>query len=58
MQLIGEMCQGSLRLSFLFFNPKKMDACLYSPDVSSSRITGLLSTHQLQWEATRTCHYS
>ena len=29
MQLIGEMCQGSLRLSFLFFNPKKMDACLY-----------------------------
>ena len=32
-----------------------MNACLYSPDVSSSCTTGLLSTHKLQWEATRTC---
>ena len=35
---------------------KLMDACLYSPEVSSSRATGSLSTHKLQWEATTTRH--
>ena len=35
-----------------------MDTCFHPPDVSSSIFTELLSSSELQWEATRTCYHS